>query len=161
MEDKSEEEFESEPDEIEEMLKFMMENRSMFLQLLETMKKLQSSGLLEELQSFITSFVPSNHTLVTTYLNSEEGLLAITKILNMLPALGNAVSSEKTSDLLKLVLFNSETLSESLVTGAKNPQNFGIMRLMSLMKDPEFTAGLTAIFNFIGTLGQIIKKTNE
>lgn len=161
MEDKSEEEFESEPDEIEEMLKFMMENRSMFLQLLETMKKLQSSGLLEELQSFITSFVPSNHTLVTTYLNSEEGLLAITKVLNMLPALGNAVSSEKTSDLLKLVLFNSETLSESLVTGAKNPQNFGIMRLMSLMKDPEFTAGLTAIFNFIGTLGQIIKKTNE
>ncbi len=161
MEEDFDEEVESQPDEIEEALKFVLQNRGMFLQLLETMNKLQSSGLLDEMQSFVSSFVPSDHTIVTTYLNSEEGMLAISKVINILPALGNAISSEKTSDLVKLVLFNSETLADSLVAGAKNPQNFGIMKLMSLMKDPEFTAGLTAVLNFIGTLGQIIKKANE
>lgn len=160
-EDPIDEEVESQPDEIEEALKFVLQNRGMFMQLLDTMNKLQSSGLLEELQKFISSFVPSDHTIVTTYLNSEEGMLAITKIINMLPALGSAVSSEKTSDLLKLILFNSETLVDSLVAGAKNPQNFGVMKLMSIMKDPEFTAGLTAVLNLLGALGQIIRKANE
>lgn len=161
MEDNFEEETESQPDEIEEALAFMLENRGMFMQLLETMKRLQSSGLLDELQSFVSSFVPSDHTIVTAYLNSEEGMLAVSKVINILPALGNAISSEKTSDLLKLILFNSETLADSLVVGAKNPQNFGLMKLMSIMKDPEFTAGLTAVLNLIGTLGKIIGKANE
>lgn len=159
--DQIDEEIESQPDEIEEALKFIMQNRGMMLQLLEMMNKLQSSGLLDELQKFISSFVPSDHTIVTTYLNSEEGMLAITKIINLLPALGSAISSEKTSDLLKLILFNSETLVNSLVTGAKNPQTFGVMKLMSIMKDPEFTAGLTAVLNLLGTLGQVIRKAND
>ncbi len=149
------------PDEIEEALKFALENRGMFLQLLEVMKKLQSSGLLDELQTLFSGFVPSDHTIVTSYLSSEEGLLAISKLLNIMPAVGHTISSEKTSDLIKLVLFNSEKLTESMIDGAKNPQNFGLLKLMSLLKDPEFTAGLTAMINLIGTLGQIISKANE
>ncbi len=161
MVEKTDDEIESQPDEIEEALKFALENRGMFLQLLEMMKKLQSSGLLDELQNFATGFMPSDHTIVTSYLNSEEGMVAISKIINLLPALGHTISSEKTSDLLKLVLFNSEKLSDSLIQGAKNPQNFGLLKLMSLLKDPDFTAGLTAMINFIGMLGQIVSKANE
>lgn len=161
MDESFDEEIESQPDEIEEALQFALENKGMFLQLLEMMKKLQSSGLLDELQKFISGFVPSNHTIVTSYLNSEEGLAAVSKLLNILPALGHTISSEKTSDLIKVVLFNSEELSNSLIVGAKNPQNFGLLKLMSLLKDPEFTTGLTAIINFLGALGKVISKANE
>lgn len=161
MEERLNDEAESQPDEIEEALKFALENRGMFLQLLEMMKKLQASGLLDELQTVFAGFLPSDHTIVTSYLSSEEGMLAISKLINILPAVGHTISSEKTSDLLKLVLFNSERLSASLIEGAKNPQNFGVLKLMSLLKDPEFTTGLTAVINFLGTLGQIIARAND
>ncbi|MCL4335237.1 MAG: DUF1641 domain-containing protein [Candidatus Thermoplasmatota archaeon] len=151
---------EQEPDEIEELLKFVTENRRLVTQTLNMLKRVESSGLLDELQDFLMEFIPSDHSVVTSFLESQEGRYALSKIINLLPGVAYLLSSERTSDLIKSLLFNADSFSDALIEGANNPQTFGLMKLMSLMKDPEFTSGFTALLNFIGMLGKVIKKTN-
>lgn len=151
---------EKEEDEIEELLRFFTQNRRLVTQAMDMLKRAESSGLLDEIQNFMGEFIPSDHSVITSFLDSQEGRYALSKIINLLPALAYLLSSERTSDLIKSLLFNADSFSDALIEGANNPQTFGLMKLMSLMKDPEFTSGFTALLNFIGMLGKVIKKTN-
>ena len=48
-----------------------------------------------------------------------------------------------------------------MITGAKNPEQFSLFKLLALLKDPEFTKGMTAMVNLITALGKVLSKTPE
>lgn len=62
------------------------------------------------------------------------------------------------SDLIKGISFNSTGIAQSMVDGASSAQPLSILKLMSMLKDPEIAAGLMALMNMLKVLGTVFKK---
>ncbi|GEM_PF-6592791 len=154
----NEKELDNERDGIEELLRFVYENSELTLELVELLEKLNTSGVLKTLVKIVSNLVPTDKTVLTSYLESDEAMNAIGKLVNVLPALSTALSSEKNRDLIKLILFNSEALSDALINGAKNPEPLGLMKMMSLMKDPELSRATTGFIHMLMALGSLLEK---
>ncbi len=48
-----------------------------------------------------------------------------------------------------------------MVSGAKNPESIGLMGLYALLKDPDISAGLSAMMGALKALGIALKKVPE
>ena len=80
------------------------------------------------------------------------------KTINIIPAIFAALSDEGTSDIIKALAYDAENISEAMIEGSRNPQKLTLMKLLALGRDPEFTAGATALINMITELGRAIGR---
>ena len=145
-------------DVVEELLKFFLENREVSFQFLDLLKSLKDSGAIEDLAAFARSVVPSSSALVKEIGSSEEIISSISRFGNLVPSILYAVSIENSSDTLKAILYNSDSILKAMVNGAKNPEQFSLFKLLALFKDKEFTKGFTALINMITALGKALGK---
>lgn len=151
---------EDESDVVEELLTFFLRNKDISGQFIDLLKALEDSGAIEDLAEFARAILPSNSSLIREIVGSEEMKGGISKGVNLLPGVLFALSSEVTSDAVKAILYNSEELMTSMVNGSKSPQQFSMLKLLALLKDPEFSRGMSAFVAAISVLGKILMKVH-
>jgi uncharacterized protein YjgD (DUF1641 family) len=145
-------------DVVEELLKFFLENRQLSFQFLDLLKSLKDSGAIEDIAALARAVMPSSSALVKEIGSSEEIISSISKLGNLIPSVLYAVSMESSGDTIKAILYNSDSMLKAMVSGAKNPEQFSLFKLLALLKDKEFTKGLTAMVNLITALGNALSK---
>ncbi len=147
-----------ETDVVEELITFLLRNKDSSDQLIDLLKALEESGAIQDLTLFAQTLLPSNSALIKEIASSEEMRSGLSKAMNLLPGMLFALSSEVTNDTVKALLYNLESLMTSMVNGSKSPQQFSMLKMLSLLKDPEFGRGLSAAIAAISTLGKILMK---
>ena len=66
--------------------------------------------------------------------------------------------SEQNTDLIRLLLYNSEGFSDAIVDGVRKPRKMTFLSLYSMMKDPDVSAGMTAMFNILKVFGKVVNE---
>ncbi|MCL4444650.1 MAG: DUF1641 domain-containing protein [Candidatus Thermoplasmatota archaeon] len=145
-------------DVVEELLKFFLENRELSFQFLDLLKSFKDSGAIEDIAKLSRAVIPSSSALVKEIGSSEEIISSISRLGNLVPSILYAVSMENSSDTIKAILYNSDSILKAMVSGAKNPEQFSLFKLLALLKDKEFTKGLTAMVNLLTALGKALAK---
>lgn len=148
-------------DAIEEILMMLMQNRDQLSGMIETFKGLLETGAFEQLLDLLGKFLPSNLEYLSKLVSSYNMKIGLYKTLNIIPALFAALSDEGTSDIIKALAFDAQNISEAMIDGSRNPQKLTLMKLLALGRDPEFTAGATALINMITELGRALGRIRE
>ncbi len=148
-------------DKMETALKILLENQDDLLSLATVLDTMGKSGMFKLIGDIVKDYFPSDPTYLVRIIGSESTMRSVGKLFNILPALLNLMQDERTNDIVKELAFNVDGLSETLLDGAKNPERFGVMKLMSILKDPEVASGMTALINVLKFLGKILRNVEE
>lgn len=148
-------------DAMEELLIMLMQNRDQLSGLIEVFKEALETGTLEHMIDLIGKFIPSNLEYLSKLVSSYNMKTGLYKTINIIPAIFAALSDEGTSDIIKALAYDAENISEAMIEGSRNPQKLTLMKLLALGRDPEFTAGATALINMITELGRAIGRIRE
>ncbi len=148
-------------DSIEELLMLVMQQKDQINGITELLKSAIESGALEHFLELISKINPSNIEYLTKIVSSYNMKVGIFKAIDLIPAFLSALSDEGTSDIIKAIAFNSDGISEKMVDGAKNPQKLTLLRLLALGRDPDFSAGATAMINMLSELGRTLSRVRE
>jgi uncharacterized protein YjgD (DUF1641 family) len=148
-------------DKMETALKILLENQDDLLSLATILDTMGKSGMFKLIGDIVKDYFPSDPTYLVRIIGSESTMRSVGKLFNILPALLNLMQDERTNDIVKELAFNVDGLSETLLDGAKNPERFGVMKLMSILKDPEVASGMTALINVLKFLGKILRNVEE
>lgn len=160
-EEKMKEEPEFEGDDLEPLIRGLLENTDAFAPMLRLFTKLTNSGMIQALENMSAEFLPSDIEFLASFLTSKDFVYGLVKTVNVVSALAHAMSSEKGSDTVKAILYNSDEIWDGMVTGAKNPEATSLLRLYAMVKDPEISSGLTAVLNALKAVGSALKKVPE
>ncbi|MCL4337387.1 MAG: DUF1641 domain-containing protein [Candidatus Thermoplasmatota archaeon] len=148
-------------DDLEPLIEGLIENRDSFEALLNLFGKVKDSGLISALENLSSEFLPSDIEFLSSFMTSRDFLYGFVKTMNVVSALSHSLSSEKASDAIKAILFNSDELWDGMVDGAKNPEATSLLRLYAMLKDPDISAGLTAALYALKAVGSALKKVPE
>ena len=148
-------------DDIEPLIIGLLENKDALTSLLNLLTRMRKSGLIEILDDLSSDYLPSDLEFLTTFLTSRDALVGVVKMVNVLAVLSHSLSSETAGDTLKAIAFNSDMIFDNMVSGAKNPESIGLMGLYALLKDPDISAGLSAMMGALKALGIALKKVPE
>ncbi|MCL5888712.1 MAG: DUF1641 domain-containing protein [Candidatus Thermoplasmatota archaeon] len=150
----------NEKDQVEIALSELIGDDQALLGVLNLVKIFKDSGNIEVLEKILTENMPGNTKAYTSLLDKRELHLGSISMMNSLLAVMASVSGKTSQSALNLLLYNSEDVLLSMIEGAKQPENFSILRLMGMLKDPEIAAGLSAVLNALKTLGSLLKKVD-
>ena len=150
----------NEKDQVEIALSELMGDDQTLLGVLNLVKMFKDSGNLEVLEKLLTENMPGNTKAYTSLIDKREFHMGGISLANALVALMASVSGKTSQSVLNVLLYNSEDIWDSMIDGAKQPENFSLLRLMGMLKDPEVAAGLSAVMNALKTLGSLLKKVD-
>ncbi len=148
-------------DDIEPMIEGLLQNRDSLMKLVGLMKKVSDAGLIDTVENMTADYMPADIEYILNLFTSKEFTVGLIKSINVLSGLLHALSSDKSGDALKAVMFNTDSIMEAMVTGAKNPETFSIFKLLAMMKDPEISSGLTAVTNGLKALGKALRTVQD
>ncbi|MGC8505868.1 MAG: DUF1641 domain-containing protein [Thermoplasmata archaeon] len=148
-------------DKMETALKILLENQDDLLSFATILDTMGKSGMFKLIGDIVKDYFPSDPTYLVRIIGSESTMRSVGKLFNILPAFLNLIQDERTNDIVKELAFNVDGLSETLLDGAKNPERFGVMKLMSILKDPEVASGMTALINVLKFVGKILRNVDE
>lgn len=148
-------------DDLEPLIREFIESRDAIQSMLVMFRKLKQAGIVDFIDQISGDYLPSDVEFLGKFFSSREFTTGILKSANTMLGLMYALSRETTSDALKSILFDSEGLVDSMVTGAKNPERMSMMRLFAMTKDPEIASGLTAVLNLLKELGKSLQKVQN
>lgn len=155
-------EFEDEDgDDLEPLIMELVESRDAIQSMLVMFRKLKQAGIVDFIDRISGDYLPSDVEFIGKFFSSREFTTGVLKSANTILGVMYALSRETTSDALKALLFDSEGLVDSMVTGAKNPEKLSMMRLLAMTKDPEIASGLTAVLNLLKELGKSLQKVQN
>ncbi|MEM0155230.1 MAG: DUF1641 domain-containing protein [Thermoplasmataceae archaeon] len=147
-------------DSLEPLIKDLLANADLIESLLTLLKKMKQAGLVELLNSVSSGYVPTDIEFMGKFFSSKELIYGMLKSANTAVSLIHALSDERTSDMVKAIMYNLPDATESMVDAAKNPDRLSALKLMSMLKDPEVAAGMSVMFSFLKFLGSAIKKVD-
>lgn len=148
-------------DDLEPLIRGLMENSDAFESMLSLFGKVKNSGLLTALENLSAEYLPSDIEFLSSFLTSKDFVYGFVKTMNVVSALSHSISSEKGSDALKAILYNSDAIWDGMVAGAKNPEATSLLRLYAMVKDPDVSSGLTAVLNALKAVGAALKKVPD
>lgn len=152
---------EEDEDDLEPLIQGLLENKDSFESMLGLFGKVKNSGLITALENLSSEYLPSDIEFLANFLTSRDFLYGFVKTMNVVSALSHAMSSEKGSDAIKAIMYNSEELWSGMISGAKNPEATSLLRLYAMVKDPDISAGLTAVLNALKAIGSALRKVPE
>ncbi|MHB8371659.1 MAG: DUF1641 domain-containing protein [Thermoplasmataceae archaeon] len=142
---------------IEEMIGGLVEDDESLESMLRIITGLKDSGSLILIEHLVSKRMPGSTQQLQRLLDSNEVNLGFMKMIDIFIALMATISQEPTSRALTSILYNGDDLWESMIVGAKKPDNYSLLRLMGMFKDPDLASGLTAVLNALKELGKILK----
>lgn len=151
----------NENEQVEMAIRELMDDDKTVLALLNLIKLLKNSGDLESIQKLAEEFIPGNPVTIVQTADQPEFHKGGINLINLLVALMASLSNKTSQESLSTILYNSDELWASMVEGAKKPENFSLLRLMGVLKDPEIASGLTAVLNALKVLGNMLKRVDR
>lgn len=148
-------------DDIETMIEGLMQNKDSLMKIVGLTKRVSDAGLIDIIENMTTDYMPADIEYIMNLFTSKEFTIGLIKSINVLSGLLHSLSSDKSGDAVKAVLFNTDSIMDSMVTGAKNPETFSIFRMLAIMKDPEISSGLTAVLNALKALGKALRTVQN
>lgn len=148
-------------DDIEPLLRGLLENRNAFESMMNLLTKLNRSGLLSAMENISAEYLPSDIEFLSEFLTSKDFLYSFVKTMNVVSAMSHAMASEKASDAIKSIMYNSDAIWEGMVAGAKNPESMSLLRFYAMIRDPDTAAGLTAVLNALKAIGMALRKVPD
>ena len=152
---------EEDDDDLEPLIREFVDSRDAIQSMLAMFRKLKQAGIVDFIDQISGDYLPSDVEFIGKFFSSREFTTGVLKTANTMLGLMYALSRETTSDALKALLFDSVGLVDSMVTGAKTPERFSMMRLLAMTKDPEISSGLTAVLNMLKELGKSLQKVQN
>ncbi len=152
---------EDDEDDLEPLLAGLLENKDSFESMLKLFSKVKDSGLLNALETLSSEYLPSDIEFLSNFLTSRDFLYGFVKTINVVTALSHTLSNEKGSDAIKAIMYNSDELWDGMISGAKNPEATSLLRLYAMIKDPDISAGLTALLNALKAIGSALRKVPD
>lgn len=152
---------EDDGDDLEPLIMELMDSKDAIQSMLVMFRKLKQAGIVDLLDQLSVDYIPSDIEFIGKFFSSREFMTGVLKSANSVLGIMYALSRETTSDVLKAVMFDSDGLVDAMVDGAKNPERFSMMKLLAMMKDPEISAGLTAMLNMLKELGKSLQKVQN
>lgn len=156
-----EDEQQTENDDFEPVIMGLLENADALGPMMNLLTKLKNSGLLEAMENISAEFLPSDIEFLSSFLTSKDFLYGLVKTVNVVSSVAHAMSSEKGSDAVKAIMYNSNDIWDGMVSGAKNPEATSFLRLYAMLKDPDISSGLTAVLNALKAVGSALKKVPD
>ena len=160
-----EEEYEQEKveggDDLEPLLVEVLENKEVFESLMNILKRLKDAGIISLMDNVSRDYMTTDVEFLGKFFTSKEFSVGLIKTGNLLIGAMHALSNEKTSDTLKAVLFNEAGITDTMLNGAKNPEQMSLLKMYSMIKDPEVASGLTAVLNALKFIGQVLKTVGD
>ncbi|MGP6220631.1 DUF1641 domain-containing protein [Caldiplasma sukawensis] len=151
----------NEKDKVEEMLAEFLEDDSAIAGLLNLAKIMKDSGNIEFLQKLGEENIPGNPKSILSLFDRKEMHEGGINLFNLIVGLMASFSKEPSQSAVLSILYNSDQLWSAMIDGAKKPENFSLLRLFGILKDPEIAAGLTSVLNMLKVLGSILKNQED
>jgi len=147
-------------DKLEPLIREMLEDSDFLEAMLNIMKRLKEAGIVNLANNIANDYLPTDVEFLGKFFASKELVYGMLKSANTAVSLIHALSDERTSDLVKAVMFNMPDAAEGMVEAAKTQDRMSMMKLYSMMKDPEVAAGISVMFSFLKFLGTVMKKVD-
>lgn len=154
-------EFEEDDDDLEPLIRELVDSKDAIQSMLVMFKKLKQAGIVDFIDQISGDYLPSDIEFIGKFFSSREFMTGVLKSANTMLGLMYALSRETTSDAIKALLFDSEGMIDSMVSGAKNPERMSMMRLFAMTKDPEIASGITAVLNLLKEMGKSLQKVQN
>jgi uncharacterized protein YjgD (DUF1641 family) len=145
-------------DSMEPLIRELIEDRDFLESLLNIVKRMKEAGIVNLVNNIATDYLPTDIEFLGKFFASKEFVYGALKTANSAVSLLHAFSDEQTSDLFKVMMFNLPDATDAMVNAAKNPERMSMMRLFSMMKDPDIAAGMSVMLSFLKFMGVVAKK---
>lgn len=147
-----------EKDEIEMLLVKVADNADVIGSLVDVVDRLKEAGILDLLTGIAKDYLPTDVDFLGKFFSSKEFTMSLMKTLNVLISLTAAMGSEKTSDLVKGVMFNSENITDNVIDAVHNPKGYSPFKLGKLLGDEDIKVAISALIAVLKSMGQILRK---
>lgn len=147
-------------DPMEAILARAMSNAELINPLFDVLEKLKSAGLVELMQTVVEDYIPTDVDFLGRFFSSKEFTIALLKTMNVLIAVMGAMSSEKTSDLIKAILFNFENMTDMVMDSISNPKKYSPLKITKILSDEDVMMGMAAMIAFLKGFGQILRRAH-
>jgi|YelNatPaOPRAMG01_1025707.scaffolds.fasta_scaffold01169_16 uncharacterized protein YjgD (DUF1641 family) len=147
-------------DKLEPLIREILEDSDFLEALLNILKKMKEAGIVNLANNIANDYLPTDIEFLGKFFASKELVYGTLKSANTAVSVIHALSDERTSDLVKAVMFNMPDATEGMITAAKTQDKISLMKIYSMMKDPEIAAGISVMFSFLKFLGAVMKKVD-
>lgn len=146
-------------DEMEQLLVKVIDNADVLTTLVNAIEKLKDAGIIDLLTSVVNDYLPTDVDFLGKFFSSKEFTMSIMKTFNVLISVMGAMGSEKNSDLVKGVMFNSENITDDVIDAVHNPKKYSPLKLGRLLGDEDIMVTMSAMVALMRSLGKILRKT--
>lgn len=143
---------------LDELLDEIKKNQDVIKALMETLEKLGDAGLVQALNNINSNAIPDNLDFFARAFTSQDFMETIFKSGNTIFSLLFMLSNSSMGDIIKGISYNSQGIADSMVESASSSQPMSLLKLLSVLKDPEVSAGMNVMLAFLKQLGLIMKK---
>ena len=143
--------------ELDPIMNDVKDNLEIFQSGMRVLKRLEESGIIDLLDNMSKDYMPTDVEFLAKFFTSREFSVSMIKSGNLLVGLLYSLMNEETSDLIKLLLFNSGAMTDAVIAGAKEPKKMSVFSLMSMLKDPDVASGMTAVFGILKVFGSLVR----
>lgn len=148
-----------EGDEMEKALVSLTENADVLYSLANILDRLKGAGILDLVDGITKDYLPTDVDFLGKFFSSKEFTMSIMKTMNVLISVMGAMGSEKNSDLVKGIMYNSERITEDVIDAVNNPGKYSPMKLRKLLYDEDIRTGIAAMVALLKSIGGILRKT--
>lgn len=145
-------------DDIEMLLVKVADNADVISSLVDVVDRLKEAGILDLLTGIVKDYMPTDVDFLGKFFSSKEFTMSLMKTLNVLISLSAAMGSEKNSDLIKGIMFNSENITDNVTDAVRNPKSYSPLKVGKLLADEDIKVSISALIAVMKAMGQILRK---
>ena len=147
-----------ETDKMDTLIAMLTENADVLISLTDMLSKLKNAGIIKLLNEITDAYLPTDVEFFGQMLSSKEFSTGIMKLLNVLVGVVYAFSDERTSDMMKALLFNLPEISKVLVDNVSSGKKVTPIGLYSaIKKDGDLSLGLNALLKTLSAVTHSLK----
>ncbi len=145
-------------DKLDIILDRLTENKDAIISLANLLDKMKQAGLVDVLDKINKDYTPTDMEFLVKFFSEKELIAALLKVGDGMMGLLYGLSDTRTSDVFKAISFNLQGITDGVVDGVKNPMQFSMLKLLSLLKDPDVSALITGLLNAVRVIVPSIRK---
>lgn len=144
---------------MEELLVKMVDNADVISSAFDILEKLKEAGIIDLMKTVVNDYLPTDVDFLAKFFSSKEFSMSLMKTLNILISLMGAMGSEKNSDMIKGLMYNSEQITDDMIDAVHNPKKYSPMKVGKLLSDEDIKVTLSAMVALMKSMGKILRKT--
>ncbi|MCL4330076.1 MAG: DUF1641 domain-containing protein [Candidatus Thermoplasmatota archaeon] len=148
-------------DEMESALLELVKNADVIAALVPVLVRLKEAGILNLVADITKDYLPTDIEFLGHFFTSREFTYAALKSANLLSSVMYALSDEKISDSVKLLMFNARGIADRIDEVQDRDSPLTPLELYRMMRDKNTARGFRAVMAALNALGEILSKGSK